>query len=104
MYNDKILSGIVIDAGHGGEDPGAINGTKREKDYNLEVSKYMYERFKELGIPVKLTRETDETLSHDERVKRVLSAFGNSENVVLLSNHINAGGVNGQNVTQMYNN
>ena len=83
---------IVIDAGHGGVDPGAINGDLQEKDFTLAASLYMRDRFEELGIPVKLTRSTDETLSKDERVRRVLNAFGNSSDVIVLSNHINAGG------------
>ena len=52
----------------------------------------MYDRFKDLGVPVKMTRETDITLSPTERVNKVLDAFGNSKDVIVLSNHINAGG------------
>ena len=52
----------------------------------------MYDRFKDLGIPVKMTRTTDETISPTERVKRVLDAYGNSNDVIVISNHINAGG------------
>ena len=59
----------------------------------------MFDRFKSLGIPVKMTRTTDETLSPTERVNRVLDAFGNSSDVIVLSNHINAGGGEGQSVT-----
>lgn len=47
---------------------------------------------KDLGLDVKMTRTTDETLSPTERVKRVLDAFGNSGDVIVVSNHINAGG------------
>lgn len=52
----------------------------------------MYNRFRELGIPVALTRNSDETLSQKARTKRVLDAFGNNKNVIVISNHINAGG------------
>lgn len=52
----------------------------------------MYDRLKELGIPVKLTRDTDETLDKAERVSRILNAFGNRDDVIVVSNHINAGG------------
>ena len=52
----------------------------------------MADRFNELGIPVVLTRDEDITLSPDERVNRVLSAFGNDPNVIVISNHLNAGG------------
>ena len=95
---------IVIDAGHGGSDPGAIGNEIIEKDINLAISQYMYDRFRELGIPVKMVRETDETVDPATRTERILNAFGNKDNVVVISNHINAGGVNGQNVTHVYNN
>lgn len=93
MYNDlRTVKGVVVDAGHGGEDPGAVNGNIYEKDFNLAVSEYIYNRLKELGIPTYLTRSTDETLDRDERVDRILSAFGDDLNVIVLSNHINSGG------------
>lgn len=89
---------IVIDAGHGGDDPGASGNGIIEKDLNLKISNYMYDRFRELGVPVKIIRSTDETISPTERVNRVLDAFGNSEDVVVISNHINAGGGEGAEV------
>ena len=89
---------IVVDPGHGGDDPGAVKGNVYEKDLNLKVSKYIYDRFKQLGVPVTLTRDTDETLNRDERVNRILSAYGNNPNVIVLSNHINAGGGEGAEV------
>ena len=82
---------IVVDAGHGGVDPGAVSGGLQEKDFALKAAKYMANRFDELGIPVKLTRDSDETLSKSERIKRILNAFGNRDDVILISNHINAG-------------
>ena len=91
MFNNSIR-GIVIDAGHGGEDPGASGNGIIEKDLTLDISNYMFDRFKSLGVPVKMTRNTDETLSPTERVNRVLDAYGNRDDVLLLSNHINAGG------------
>ena len=83
---------VVIDAGHGGTDPGASGNGIIEKNLTLEISNYMYERLKNLGIPVKIIRTTDETLSPTERVERVLDAYGNDPNVIVVSNHINAGG------------
>src|SRR5699024_10380606 len=81
---------VVIDAGHGGDDPGAVSGDTKEKDLTLLISQYMYERFKEMGVPVAMTRTTDETVSPTERVNRILNAFGNNEDVVVISNHINS--------------
>ena len=89
---------IVIDPGHGGEDPGASGNGIIEKNLTLEISRYMYDRFKELGIPVYITRTTDETISPTERVNRILNAFGNNKNVIVVSNHINAGGGDGAEV------
>ena len=54
------------------------------------ISQYMYEQFQKRGIPVTLIRNTDETISPDERVKRILDAYGDKSNVVILSNHINS--------------
>ena len=92
------IRGIVIDAGHGGDDPGAVGNGIIEKDYTLKISKYMYDRLKETGIPVVLTRETDITLTPTERVNKVKSAFGEYKDVLVISNHINAGGGDGAEV------
>ncbi len=89
---------IVIDAGHGGSDPGAVGKEIIEKDLVLDISQLQYDRFKELGVPVYMTRDTDETLDPDTRTQRVLDAFGNDPNVIVLSNHINAGGGDGAEV------
>ena len=83
---------IVIDPGHGGDDPGASGNGIIEKDLNLRISNYMYDQFRKLGIPVKLTRTTDETVSPTERTQRILDAFGNNNDVIVISNHINSGG------------
>ena len=81
---------VVIDAGHGGDDPGAVSNGVDEKDLTLTISKYMYDKFKEKGIPVVLVRNTDETLSPEERVQRILNAYGDNKNVIIISNHINS--------------
>lgn len=63
-----------------------------EKEYNLKIANYIYDRLKELGIPTYITRSTDETITPTDRVNRILNAFGNSNDVIVLSNHLNAGG------------
>ena len=55
----------------------------------------MYDRFQELGVPVAITRDTDRTLTRSERLSTMTDTFGNDENVIILSNHINAGGEKG---------
>lgn len=86
------MAKIVVDAGHGGNDPGASGNGIIEKEYTLKISQYIYDRLRELGLDVKMTRTDDETLSPSERVNRVLNAFGNTSDVIVISNHINAGG------------
>ena len=92
------LVGVVIDSGHGGTDSGAVGNNMYEKDYTLKISKYMYDRFKELGVPVTMTRDVDITLSPTERVEKILNAYGDNPNVIVVSNHLNAGGGTGAEV------
>ena len=82
---------IVVDAGHGGVDSGAVSGNLQEKDFNLQAANYMYNRFKELGVPVIITRDTDKSLTRSERIN-LMKSLGTDPNVIILSNHINAGG------------
>lgn len=89
---------IIVDAGHGGEDPGAVSGNLQEKDFNLRAANYMYNRFRELGVPVAITRDSDITLTRDERLDIMNNTFGTDPNVIILANHINAGGGEGAEV------
>lgn len=61
---------VVIDAGHGGKDPGAVRrGSAREKELNLAVAKHLYNYLKKQGFEVKLTRDDDTFISLSERPK-----------------------------------
>ena len=86
------IKSVVIDAGHGGADNGASGNGIIEKNLTLDISKYMYDRFKELGVPVKMARTSDVDLDANARPKVVLDQYGNGKDVIVLSNHINAGG------------
>ena len=95
---------VIIDAGHGGKDPGASSGDIIEKDYTLKISKYMYDRFNELGIPTFITRDEDITLDPSVRVNKILPNITSSDDIVI-SNHLNAGGGDSHCVTNIkYNN
>lgn len=95
---DRAVRKVIIDPGHGGTDAGATGNNLLEKDYNLLISKYMYNRFKQLGVPVAITRDSDTTLSPTDRVNTILNKFGNSSDVILISNHVNSGGGEGAEV------
>ena len=59
---------IVLDPGHGGTDPGAIGRTGvTEKQITLELSKALASRLRASGYEVQLTRETDTTVSLEDR-------------------------------------
>lgn len=61
VKEEKIC--VVIDAGHGGDDPGkvGINGAN-EKDVNLEIARLVKQFLEENDIEVVMTRESDEGL------------------------------------------
>lgn len=92
------FKGVIVDAGHGGIDSGAVGNNLEEKNLNLQAATYIFNRLQELGIPSKMTRTDDEYLPKNERIKRVLSLYNNNPNTILISNHINAGGGEGAEV------
>lgn len=60
---------IIIDAGHGGSDPGAVNGGLYEKAATLAVSRMLKEELQARGFDVKMTRDVDKDLSLAERCR-----------------------------------
>ena len=59
---------VVIDAGHGGKDPGAkaVDGTY-EKNYNIDVARRLDRKLKEIGFNTIMTREEDLYTTLQER-------------------------------------
>lgn len=90
---------IVIDAGHGGSDAGAVGGGLLEKNEALKVSKYMAEKFEAHGLKVKLTRVDDEIEAEKSISDYETKPFVNGGRVdtiyqsqakFVISNHLNA--------------
>lgn len=80
---------VVVDAGHGSPDPGAL-GPVLEKVVNLEVALRVRRFLQEAGVEVTLTREQDTALATDKRTdlaQRVALAEGKD---LLVSIHANA--------------
>lgn len=93
--DERAIKKVVIDAGHGGDDPGTIANGITEKDYTLKISNYIHNRLDEMGIPNEMSRTSDVMLSASDRPKKIQSFYGNGSDVLVVSNHINAGGGDG---------
>ncbi len=78
---------FVIDAGHGGKDPGAVGfGGIQEKDITLDIAKRVASGFEKAGVKILMTRTTDTFLTLQER-----TAFASRPHVGLfISIHANA--------------
>ena len=50
---------IILDAGHGGEDPGAVYKERKEKDDNLKLTLAVGKILEDKGVDVVYTRTTD---------------------------------------------
>lgn len=94
---------VIVDAGHGGIDSGAVGNGLKEKDLTLQAAIYMYNRLEELGIQAVMTRTDDEYLPKADRVKRIMSLYNNNPNTLIVSNHINAGGAEGVEIVYSIN-
>lgn len=58
---------VVIDAGHGGDDFGAIYSERNEKDDNLALALLVHKNLEEMGVDAELTRDEDKKLSLEKR-------------------------------------
>lgn len=86
---------VAIDAAAGGTDNGATGNGLVEKDYTLLVSKYISDRLNTLGIENFLVRNSDETLTDEQRVNKIKNTYGTGNNIIVISNRLNTGGNNG---------
>lgn len=78
---------VVVDAGHGGADPGAVGpGGLREKEVTLAVALELEKRLVARGFRVVMTRRADRTISLEERTALAEGAGGD----VFVSIHVNA--------------
>lgn len=60
---------VVVDAGHGGHDPGAVVAGVEEKDIVLDIALRIFELSRASPIQVVLTRSTDRYVDLKERVR-----------------------------------
>jgi N-acetylmuramoyl-L-alanine amidase len=80
---------IVIDAGHGGHDPGALGGRSHEKDVTLAAAKMLRARLERSGrFKVIMTRDSDVYIPLEQRVK--IARGANAD--LFISLHADSGG------------
>lgn len=90
---------LVLDAGHGGKDPGAIGPTGlQEKECTIYITKKCEELLKQQGITVKQTRSDDSYMGLSERAQ-----IANKEGAkYFISIHINSADISSANGTEIY--
>ncbi len=83
---------IVIDAGHGGSDPGALGNGLVEKELTLKVALKVRDKLEKLGYETLMIRTTDVHLDKDKATDlRARSALANANNAAAyISIHFNA--------------
>lgn len=96
-FNQKTIMAIIIDAGHGGKDPGSIGINKiKEKDIVLSFSLELKEELKKIlpNVDIVLTRDKDTYPTLQERYKIANTAAkietDKPENALFISVHANA--------------
>ncbi|MBU1742727.1 MAG: N-acetylmuramoyl-L-alanine amidase, partial [Proteobacteria bacterium] len=78
---------VVIDAGHGGKDPGAIHGRVREKRIVLHLARLLKRQIeRRLGLQVVLTRRRDRYLALEARTAKANAWAGD----IFISLHVNS--------------
>jgi len=78
---------VVIDAGHGGKDPGSLGPYENEKVYTLKVAQLVRDMLQQRGYQVVMTRNSDVFISLANRV-RIANKYPGA---IFLSIHFNAG-------------
>ena len=63
----KLIKTVVLDAGHGGKDPGYQVGKQQEKKYTLLLAKEVADLLNRVGLKTTLTRTTDRFLELPDR-------------------------------------
>ena len=84
VYASLPLAGkvIVLDAGHGGLDPGTTYKNIYEKDINLAIVLHLKKHLEKYGAYVILTRDSDNDLSKNAKVNRKKKDFDNRIKII----------------------
>ena len=90
IANRRSFNTVVIDPGHGGHDSGTRNRISREADINLSVGKKLRDRLKTMGYQVVMTRDTDNFIALQDRV-RIANRHNNAISISPRGGNLHAG-------------
>ena len=94
VTSEKVEKGtktVVLDAGHGSEDPGKIGiNNVLEKDVNLKISKKVQKRLIEQGIHVVMTREDDDGFYNESKSNKKIALINETKPDIAVSIHQNS--------------
>lgn len=88
IRNAGDFSTVILDPGHGGQDPGATNAIGAEAAYNLGVAQKVRALLQAEGYRVIMTRETNTYLTLEQRVELANAV---KEGAIFISIHFNSG-------------
>ena len=88
IRNAEAVDTIVLDAGHGGHDNGAVSPFGYEKQFTLDVVQRTRMLLQQAGLKVVMTRSSDVFIPLEERV-RIANRYANA---LFISVHFNSGG------------
>ncbi|MCM2316813.1 MAG: N-acetylmuramoyl-L-alanine amidase [Thermoanaerobaculia bacterium] len=83
---DLSVRRVILDAGHGGSDPGTVSGPLLEKDITLDINVRLERMLKQAGFDVEVTRHDDRTLPLRQRANIANDSSGD----IFVSVHVNS--------------
>ena len=89
------MANVIINPQYGGSETGKINNSFIEKNFNLDIAKVIYNTLKEKGIETSLLRDSDQTISLQERLNMIDKLVKPNEENILISTTVAEGGSSG---------
>lgn len=77
---------VILDAGHGGSDPGTVSGQLLEKDITLDINNRLARMLRQAGFDVEVTRDADRTVPLRARAGLANDSSGD----IFVSIHVNS--------------
>ena len=89
------MANVIINPQYGGSETGKINNSFIEKNFNLDIAKVIYNTLKEKGIETSLLRDSDQTISLQDRLNMINKLVKPNEENILISTTVAEGGSSG---------